>query len=110
MFAALCMNPDFFKKRMKLFVSIAPVVYMSNMPKKARVGSKKLGMEIVSQLMKDGDFDGSIKGPAMEDVCRRAMRTLGPLGMVPIMDEDPSKISVTGGLRHMKFSPAGTSM
>ena len=31
MFAALCENPEFFRPRLKLFIAIAPVVYLSNL-------------------------------------------------------------------------------
>lgn len=31
MFAALCENPDFFRDRMKLYVAIAPVLYLKDL-------------------------------------------------------------------------------
>mmetsp|Transcript_9691 Transcript_9691/g.16308 ORF Transcript_9691/g.16308 Transcript_9691/m.16308 type:complete len:264 (-) Transcript_9691:32-823(-) len=111
MFAAMTLEPDFYRERMLLFLALAPVVRVSNLGSKllqdmkqsngARNSLKMAGPELFTSATAEGFFTKLIVGSKLGNY------THGSL-MKRVTDADVSKISAKGKKRYMQFHPAGT--
>ena len=110
MFASMSMFPDFYKNRMKLFIAIAPAVFLTNMKSK-----------LCQDLAKNEKFISAVKmtGPellttaASSNVVTKLIvtSTLGSMvsgkGVSYVTDEDPKCIDPVAYKNYTQFLPAG---
>ena len=115
MFAALCMNPEFFKDRLQCFFAVAPVVTLT-----------KIESKLISDMSKEPKVIDSLKtlgphnmykpstGTSTDKLSNMIIgnaigRLMGKKVMEGVSDRDPLLMDQKALENYMKFFPSGAS-
>lgn len=114
MFAAICEQPEFWRPRMKLFIAIAPVIYIENCQSAAIAEMAECSDTCLAALSVTGPeifATANASNPLKEWVVTSAFgQAVADYSIQQLSDLDPAKISKKANTNYNKFYPAGTSV